>query len=80
MVSKIIQQIQGDLALDRYSNSLSHEHSGSIKYTDDIELTHCTYIHAMFRYTELTNTTNQKSCVVEEYRPTLKLHPLSLYR
>ena len=62
-----------------------------MKYTDIIEQQYHTYIREMFRYAqrvngaqssfvELAHTINQKSCVVEKNRPSLKMHPLQLYR
>ena len=58
-----------------------------MKYTDIIEQQYPTYIREIFRYTqrvngaqsrfvEFTHTINQKSCVIEESRPSLKMHPL----
>ena len=62
-----------------------------MKYSDIIEQQYPTYIREMFRYAqrvngsqsgfvELTYTINQKSCIIEESRPSLKMHPLQLYR
>ena len=62
-----------------------------MKYTDIIEQKYPTYIREMFRYAqrvngaqssfvELTHTIMQNSCTVEESFPSLKMHPLQLFR
>ena len=81
------QTIQGDSLFDQDFNRLSNEYFGSIKYTDNTQLTYYTYIRDIFQYVqkgngtqtmfaEHTNIINQKCSIVEEYRPTLKLHRL----
>ena len=88
---KIYDVIQSGSPFDQESNPLSSDHFGTVKYTDIIEQKYHTYIREMFRYAqrvngaqssfvELTHTINQKSCVVEECRPSLKMHPIQLYR
>ena len=67
------------------------QHFGTVKYTDIIEQKYPTYIREMFRhaqrvngaqssFVELTHTIIHKSCIVEESRPSLKMHPLQLFR
>ena len=88
---KIYEIIQSGSLFDQESNPLSSDHFGTVKYSDIIEQQYLTNIREMFRYAQrvngaqssfvgLTRTINQKSCIVEESRPSLKMHPLQLYR
>ena len=88
---KIYEGIQSGSSFDQESNPLFSDHFGTVKCTDIIEQQYSTYIREMFRYAqrvngakssfvELTHTINQKSYISEESRPSLKMHPLQLYR
>ena len=87
---KIYEVIQSGSPFDQESNPLPSDHFGTVKYSDIIEQQYPTYIREMFRYAqrvngsqsgfvELTYTINQKSCIIEESRHSLKMHPLQLY-
>ena len=43
------------MSLDQHSNPLSYEHSGTIKYTDDIEPITYTYVRDVFQHAQKVN-------------------------
>ena len=75
------------MLFDQDSNPLSSEHSGKVKYTDNVELLCPTLIRDMFQYAqkvnevqasfvELNHTINERNCVVEESCRILKFYTL----
>ena len=76
---------------DEKENPLDTKHSGSKKYTDEIEKKFPCYLVKLFRYAqktagaktsfvELTKIMNDKSAIETENRDTLHLHPFQVYR
>ena len=79
------------MLFDQDYNRLSSDRFGTAMYTDTIELQYPTHNREIFWYAqrvngsqesfvELTHTINQKSCVVEESRSSLKMYHLQRYR